>query len=149
MRSFLLTVHIAAAGTWLGANVTQAVASRAMGAHGSQAVAGWYRFAGNLSRFVYIPAGVLLVITGTWMVLTIDAYSFGNAFVIIGLAVVIVGAILGSAVFDPTSKVAAQAAETNDASTFRAAAAKLATFGVLDTLLILLAITVMVLRLGA
>lgn len=149
MRNVLLIVHIAAAGAWLGANIVQIAGQRMMAATPPEARAAWYRVTGGLAGPVYIPAGVLLVITGSWMVLTIDAYSFADAFVVIGLAVIVVGAILGNAVFSPRSEAAADALEAGDDSRLRDATGKLAIFGVLDTLLVLFAITVMVLRLGA
>lgn len=149
MRDVLLILHIAAAGTWLGADLVQAVGQRMMAGTGSETRAGWYRFTGNLVRPLYMPAVALLVITGVWMVLSIDAYSFADTFVIIGLAVVVVGTVLGFAIFEPTSQAAARAVESDDPASLRSANGKLATFGVIDTLLVLFAITVMVLRLGA
>lgn len=92
MREVLLIVHIAAAGAWLGANIVQIAGQRMMAATPPEARAAWYRVTGGLAGPVYIPAGVLLVISGSWMVLTVDAYSFADAFVVIGLAVIVVGA---------------------------------------------------------
>lgn len=142
-------MHIAAAGAWLGANFVQIAGQRMMAARGSEVLAGWYRFTGNLSRPIYIPAGVLIVVTGVSMVLITDSYSFSDTFVIIGFLVVVTGAVLGNVVFEPNSERAASAAESGDRPGLRAAATKLATFGSIDTALILLAITVMVLRLGS
>lgn len=149
MRQVLLIVHIAAAGAWLGANFVQIAGQRMMATKPPDARAAWYRVTGALAGPLYIPAGVLLVVTGVWMVLSIGAYSFADAFVIIGLAVIVVGAVLGNVVFGPRSEAAAQAVETGDDSRLREATGKLTTFGVIDTLLVLFAITVMVLRLGA
>lgn len=112
MRDVLLIIHMAAAGTWLGAHLVQAVGQRMMAGTGSETRAGWYRFTGNLVRPLYIPAVALLVITGVWMVLSIDAYSFADTFVIIRLTVVVVGTVLGFAVFEPTSQAAARAVES-------------------------------------
>lgn len=149
LRDVLLILHIAGAGTWLGANLVQTMAPRLAASHGPVVTAGWYRVAGRLSKPLYIPAGVLIVLTGVWMILISEAYSFTSVFVLIGLAVVIIGAVLGSVVFEPTSEAAARAIESGDESTSRGAIGKLSGFGVLDTLLVLFAIVVMVLRLGA
>lgn len=145
----MLILHIAAAGAWLGANLVQIAGQRMMATKPSDARAAWYRVTGSLAGPLYIPAGVLLVVTGAWMVLTIDAYSFADAFVVIGLAVIVVGAVLGNVVFSPRSEAAAQAVETGDDSRLRDATGKLATFGLIDSVLVLFAITVMVFRLGA
>jgi hypothetical protein len=59
----------------------------------------------------------------------------------------IVGGILGRLVFEPGGQAAAEAVESEDATAIRAATGRLATFGVIDTLLLLFTITAMVLRL--
>lgn len=144
LTDILLIFHIAAAGTWFGANVIQAVAPPMMAKQGAEAVAGWYRVAANLSKNLYIPAAVLLLITGVWMVLRIDAFGFGTRFVTIGFAMIVVGAILGIVVLGPGAAAAAQAVESGDQGRIKATAAKLATWGTVDTLLVLLTIGAMV-----
>jgi hypothetical protein len=73
-----------------------------------------------------MPVGILVLGTGVGMVLSSEgAYRFEDLFVVIGVVVVIVGAVLGPAVFTPTG--------------FKAA----------DTVLVLFAMLVMVLRLGS
>lgn len=145
-RDVLLVLHIAGAGTWLGANVVQAVVPSAAARAGASALAGWYRITSLLSTRLYIPAAFLILITGVLLVLQSDAYGFGSTFVTIGLAVIVIGALLGRFVFGPGGEAAAAAVESEDGDAIRAASGRLATFGIIDTLLILFAITVMVLR---
>jgi hypothetical protein len=83
------------------------------------------------------------------MVLLSDAYGFGTLFVTIGLAMIIIGALLGILVFDRGSQQAATAIEAGEQAAIRSATGRLAGFGVLDTVLLLFTITAMVLRLGA
>ncbi|MGB7861341.1 MAG: hypothetical protein WBM90_12650 [Acidimicrobiia bacterium] len=142
----LLVLHIAAAGTWLGANVMQAVVPPMMARQSAEAAAGWYRTAAGLSKKLYMPAAILLLITGIWMVVRIDAYSFGSLFVTIGFVMIVVGAILGIVIFGPGSEAAADAVESGDPGRIKAAASKLATWGTVDTLLLLFTITAMVIR---
>ncbi len=150
LRDVLLILHIAAAGTWFGANIVQAVAPPRTAKHGPEVAAGWYRVAGGLSSVLYMPVGIVIVVTGIWMVLISNgAFSFGSVFVGIGFAVVVIGALLGKFVFEPTSAKAAEAIESGDGDAIRATSGTIARFGALDTLLVLLAITVMVLKLGA
>jgi uncharacterized membrane protein len=149
LRDVLLILHIAGAGAWLGANIVQAMAPSLAAKQGPAAQAGWYRIAARLSSRLYMPAAILILITGVWMVLLSDAYGFGTLFVTIGLAMIIIGAILGILVFDRGSERAATAIETGDQAAIRSATGRLAGFGVLDTVLLLFTITVMVLRLGA
>ncbi|HEY7468397.1 MAG TPA: hypothetical protein VIC07_02540 [Acidimicrobiia bacterium] len=149
LRDVLLTLHIAAAGTWLGANIVQAVAPSMAAKQGPEAAAGWYRVAGRLSGRLYMPVGIVVAATGIWMILISETFDFSSVFVGIGFVVVIIGALLGKFVFEPGSERAAAAIESGDQTAIRSAASRIATFGAIDTLLVLLAITVMVLKLGA
>ena len=149
LRDILLVLHIAGAGTWLGANIIQAIAPSMAAKHGAQAAAGWYRVAGSLSTRLYMPASIVILATGIWMVLISDAYSFGSLFVTIGFGMVVIGGLLGKFVFEPGSEEAAQAVESGDKGRIRSAAGRIAAFGTVDTLLLLFTITAMVLRLGA
>jgi hypothetical protein len=96
-----------------------------------------------------MPAAILILATGIWMVLLVDAYGFGTLFVTIGFGMILVGALLGIFVFDPASERAADAIESGDQEAARSATGRVAAFGVLDTVLLLFTITAMVLRLGA
>lgn len=145
-RDVLLVLHIAGAGTWLGANVVQAVVPAPLARAGSDALAGWYRTTSRLSTRLYIPAALLILITGVLLVVQSDAYGFASNFVTVGFGTIIVGAILGRLVFEPGGEVAASAVESEDGARIKSAAGRLAGFGILDTLLLLFTITVMVLR---
>jgi len=146
-REILLTLHIAGVGTWLGANVVQAVVPSAAARVSTAALAGWYRVTSMLSRRLYMPAAILILITGILLVLENEVYSFGSVFVTIGFAMIIIGAVLGVVVFDPGGKAAAEAVESEEPSAIRAAVARVARWGLVDTLLLLFTITAMVLRL--
>jgi len=150
MSDFLLVLHIAGAGTWLGANIVQAVAPSMAFNQGGAVASGWYRIAARLSKVLYIPAAILIVVTGIFLVLASEgAYSFGSTFVASGFTMIVIGAVLGSFVFGPVSERAADAIEASDGAAIKATTGRLATFGVIDTLLLLTTITVMVLKLGA
>ena len=145
LNSFLLTVHIAAAGTWLGANMVQAVVPSMMAKQGPAAAAGWYRTAAGFNR-LYMPAGILLLATGIWMVLRIEAFGFSSLFVTIGFVMIVIGVVLGIAVFAPGGEAAADAIESGDQNRIKKATAKLAMWGTVDTLLLLFTIGAMVIR---
>ena len=147
LRDALLVLHIAGAGIWLGANIIQAVVPPMTARLGVEATAGWYRVAAQLSKKVYMPAAILLLITGVFLVLQDGSVGFTTLFVMIGFGMIIIGALFGIFVFDPGSVEAAEAVESADQSRIRAATARLATFGTTDTLLLLFTMTVMVLRL--
>lgn len=149
LRDVLLILHIAGAGAWLGANIVQALAPSLAAKQGPAAHAGWFHVAAKLSSRLYMPAAILILVTGIWMVLLSDAYGFGTLFVTIGFGMIIIGALLGVLVFDRGSEKAATAIEGGDEAAIRSATGRLAGFGVLDTVLLLFTITAMVLRLGA
>ncbi|MGH8950491.1 MAG: DUF2269 family protein [Acidimicrobiia bacterium] len=149
LRQILLVLHIVGAATWFGANIVQALAPGMTAKQGPQAAAGWYRVAAGLSTRLYMPASILILATGIWMVLITDEYSFGSTFVTIGFGMIVVGALFGIIVFGPGSERAAQAIEAGDKEAIRSTAGRIAAFGTVDTLLLLFTITAMVLRLGA
>ena len=148
MRDFLLILHIVAAGTWLGANVTQAVVTRRLTVSGGEVAAAWMRSTVAMARYLYIPAGVLALLTGVGLVLVSEVYEFSDVFVSVGLFTVVVGALLGSRVFGPHGERAAAAFEADDPEAGGAATRRVAGFGMLDTALLLVTITAMVMRWG-
>lgn len=146
-RDILLILHIAGAGTWLGANVVQAVVPPVAARKSSEVLAGWYRITSAMATRVYIPAAILILLTGVLLVLDNEAYGFGTLFVTIGFAMIVIGALLGSLVFGPGGEKAAEAVESGDGAAVRGAVARLTRYGLIDTLLLLFTITAMVLRL--
>lgn len=146
LRDLLLIFHIAGAGVWLGANVIQAVVPRMAARQGTETAAGWFRIAAGLLNRVYVPASLVILTTGVLLVVRADEYGFGTRFVTVGFAMIVVGAVLGLVVFDRGSEMAAEAIESADEPRIKAATTKLAAFGALDTLLLLLTITAMVTR---
>ncbi|MGD2100608.1 MAG: hypothetical protein PVG83_00065 [Acidimicrobiia bacterium] len=144
----LLVLHIVGVGTWLGANVIQAVIPPVAARSGSETLGWWYRTSSMLSSRLYMPAAILILVTGVLLVLQREAYGFGTPFVTIGFAMIVVGAVLGMVVFGPGGREAATAAETGDRPGLQRAAGRLTRFGIVDTILLLFTITAMVLRLG-
>lgn len=142
----MLILHIAGASAWLGANVMQGVVPPLIAREGVAPAAAWYRIAAQLGKRLYIPASLLIVGTGIVMVLDDDAIGFGTMFVTVGFAMVVVGAILGSAVFERGSNEAADAMEAGDRDRIKRATSRLTRWGMVDTVLLLFTITVMVLR---
>ncbi|MDP9495319.1 MAG: DUF2269 family protein [Actinomycetota bacterium] len=147
LRDLLLVLHIAGAGTWLGANIVQAVVPAMAFKQAGATASGWYRIAGRLSTVLYMPAAILILVTGIVLVLQSEVYSFGSFFVTIGFTTIVIGALLGILVFGPVSNRAADAIDSGDEAGTKAATSRLATFGAIDSLLLLTTITVMVLRL--
>ena len=146
LHEIMLVIHIAAAGTWLGTNVLQAVVPGLAARQGAEVTAGWYRVTAEFGKRVYMPASILVLSSGVGRGRQEDSHSFGSLFVTIGFAMIIVGILLGILVFTPGSKEAADAVESGDQSRIKAATKRIAMFGTIDTLLLLFTMTVMVLR---
>ncbi len=142
----LLIIHIGAAGTWLGANIIQAVVPPLVAQQGVAAAAGWYRATAKFGSRLYGPATILVLATGVAMVLLSEEHGFSAAFVFIGFAMVIIGTLFGKFIFEPGSDAAAEAIESGDQVRIKRAVGRIAAFGTVDTLLLLFTFTAMVFR---
>src|SRR6187399_2516372 len=146
---FWLALHIIAAGTWLGCNVAQLVMGSTVGS-ASDDVRGWWADKGEfLGKAVYPAAGAVVLITGLILVIAGDVYSFASTFVSVGFAAVIVGAVLGGAVFGPRNRAAAEAIRTGDTAGESKARSMILNFAYLDTAIVVLTIFLMVYKTGA
>ncbi|MPZ53147.1 MAG: DUF2269 family protein [Acidimicrobiia bacterium] len=150
MRETLLVLHIIGVATWLGADLVQLTFNRRLTAMGGQPAALWVNTtAVAFARVLYIPSGLLILVTGILMVVNSDVYEFDNIFVGIGIAVVVLGAILGVVVFGRRGERAAQAFAEGEDAEGRSIMTKMTPFGVLDAALVVFAIVAMVGRWGA
>jgi hypothetical protein len=148
MRNFLLFLHIVGAGTWLGANFTQAAVGRKLLTTSAQVAAAWTRSLEVLSRRLYNVTGILVLLSGIALVLVSDgAYSFTDAFVLVGVAMLIAGGAIGGGVLGRGNKRAAELYEEGGQSAELPPLQKrLVAWGVIDTVLLLLTILAMVYR---
>ena len=145
---FLLFLHIVAAGSWLGASVTQLLVTPALQQTGGAVAAAWMRQTVRIGTAVYTPAAVILLITGFWMVIRESVYEFEQAFVAIGIAVVIIGAFFGMRIFGPGGREAAALHEAGDTAKAGQVHQRLTMYSAIDAGLVLFAIWAMVTRLG-
>ncbi|HEX6945962.1 MAG TPA: hypothetical protein VF246_01250 [Acidimicrobiia bacterium] len=106
LQQILLTLHIIAAGLWLGGGIYATLAYRRHAAEGT------------LSRVMAVEekigaffgvAVVTLLLTGIGMVLNSERFSFTHAFVIIGIGAIVVSGALEGRVFGPAMKRAGEA----------------------------------------
>lgn len=144
MRTFALWLHILGGGTWLGANVMQAVVSRGLIGDDTTVAKRWMQAVHKASNPVYGIASVLILATGIYLVLGFDAYSFSDTFVGIGIAVLIIGGALAGLVFSRQTKAAIAAYESGNPAAAAPAHRSIAMWGTIDTLLIALAVLAMV-----
>ncbi len=144
----VLLIHILAAAAWFGANVTQMIVNPRMGKIGGVAAAEWMRSTVLMGKVLYGPAAIVALITG--IILAIDrGYSFGSTFITLGFVTVVVGAGLGIRVFGPVGEKVAEAYESDNEAELKSLTAKLRNFGLVDILLLTLAMASMVMTWGA
>lgn len=149
MSELLLFLHILGAGAWLGTNLAQIALTTSFRREASAATAAYLRGTVALGTRLYTPASVLILLTGIGMVLTSDVYGFGSVFVNVGFLMVVVGGVLGSAVFGPKGRAAAALRDSGDEEGAVAVERRIAGFGVLDTVLLMTTIATMVWKVGA
>ena len=142
-RTLLLALHIASVGGWLGANFMQLVLSPRFARGSAESAAAWTRQTIWLGERYYSVAGALSGISGVLLVLDGD-WSWSSGFIWVGVAVIVIGGAMGGAVFGPLSKRRLAALESGDTATAAQQLKRIIPFGILDTVLILLAVLAMV-----
>lgn len=148
MGDFLLFLHIVAAGSWLGATLTQFVVTPALQKVGGAPAAAWMRQTVRMGRAIITPAAVVLLVTGFWMVIREAVYEFEQTFVAIGIIVILIGAFFGIRIFGPGGREVADLHEAGETAKAARAHQRLAMYGAIDAVLVLFTIWAMVTRLG-
>lgn len=138
-RNGLLTLHIASAAAWLGANATQLFLTPWFAARGGEAAVAWFEATERMARRYYNAAGAVLTVTGVLLVLHAD-YDWSAGFIAVGFTVIVVGAALGVLFF---ARAGADLAARQRAGTGTGVGRYLA-FVALDTTLVLVAVLAMV-----
>ena len=146
MRDVALWLHIIGASMWLGTNVAQTVIGPRLvgGGAGLQ----WLKAVEKASGPIYGAASGLILLTGIYLVLSNDAFSFGSAFVGIGIAVVIIGGALAGLVFNRKTRQAIALFESGDNAKAMPVYKSIGSWALLDTALIAFAILAMVSKWG-
>ena len=131
---------------WFGANVVLGFLGPRVAGQAPAVRAFWAASQGAMARVLYNVAGVGILITGVAMVLNDDEFEFKATFISIGFLAIVIGAALGMAVFGPGCRALEAAInEGNDAEEARLTK-KLTTFGIIDSLVVLVTIVAMVSR---
>jgi uncharacterized membrane protein len=143
MRTVLLIIHILAAGAWIGASVTSGFLSARFRSDNVVGAA-FMRAFEAMGRLLFNVAGIVVLITGIWLVIVSDAWSFSDAFVSIGFLVVIVGALLGIFGFVRLARRGVAAHESANAVEIASVYARLRAFGTIDLVLLVVAVSAMV-----
>ena len=151
LYAVLKTVHVLAAVTWVGGSLTtNLLGTRIAGANDGPRMAAFSRDAAWVGNVVYLPASIVVLVFGVLAVLEGD-WSFGDPWVGIGLAGILVTALTGSLFFGPELKRIAALAESrgpDDAEVVQRTA-RLLRLGRVDLVVLLLVVVDMVLKPGS
>ena len=150
MVEVLLFVHILGVAAWFGANLVRAFARGPMSRADDATAATWHRATVSMGRVIHTPAAVVVFISGFGLVGMGDGvYGMTAPFVVVGIIVVLVGAVLAMTVLGPNGERIATAYEQGDRSLAETVARRSSLIGWVDTVLLAFATLVMVLRWGA
>lgn len=138
----LLALHIVGVAAWLGANFVQFVLGPRFGRGPAAVTAAWTRQTIWLGERYYNAAGAVIGITGVLLVIDGD-WSWGAGFVLVGIAVLAIGAVIGAVFVVPLAKRRATALESGDEASAAGAQSRIIPLAVLDTALVLIAVVAM------
>jgi uncharacterized membrane protein len=142
-------LHVVAAAAWLGGNLIMLMVPGLMAQGGPPAMLATGRTALALGRVFFTPAAIITLLTGIWLVIDIDGYGFGEAFVSVGFAAVIIIVIGSFAVLIPNGRKMVAAMESGDAATAQRLAPRQSTMSVVNVIVLLVTFYAMVARWGA
>ena len=101
---FLLFVHVAAAVIWVGgATVVQFFALRTMKATDPMRMAEFAGDAEATGNRVFVPAALVALVSGLWLVIDSDFLGFGDDWIVIGLLLFAGTFLAGALFFGPES----------------------------------------------
>jgi hypothetical protein len=146
LQNAALWLHILGASMWFGTNVAQMLIGPKL-VNGGAGLA-WLKAVDKVSGPIYGTASGLILLTGIYMVVTNDAFSFGSTFVGIGIAVVIIGGALAGLVFNRKTRQAIGLFESGDTAKAVPVYKSIGSWAVLDTALIAFAVLAMVSKWG-
>jgi hypothetical protein len=141
-RNLLLLAHITAVAAWLGANILQLVVGPRLRARGGDVARQWAETGIFLGKRYYNVVGAAVAITGIALVLHGEWRWQG--FVIVGIAMVIVGGIFGIFGFDRLFRRESEARAAGDEAAATRATRGVTSLALTDTFLLLLTALAMI-----
>lgn len=143
MRTILLALHLCGVAAWLGANFTQMFLVRFYARQPDEARLAWVGATTWMARSYYNAAGALIGVTGVSLVLH-GHWSWSSGFVWIGIAVLVIGGVMGGRGFVPTSSALADAIAASDRPTTARLDRRVLVLALVDTTFVLTAVLAMV-----
>ncbi len=147
----LLTVHVLATATWIGAAVALQVIAKRMGPSTDAAVIDQFaRDAEAVGKYLFGPAAVVLLATGAALVVRQDT-SWGELWIVLGLGGMIAAGAVGGAFLIPEGRRIAALADQpgHDPAEVQARARRRFLIARVDLLVLVLAVADMVFKPGS
>lgn len=96
-------VHILMAIIWVGGAITLQIYATLATRAGPQQTADFAKNAEFIGQRIFMPASIILLLVGLWMVFGWDYWSFTDAWVLVGLAGIAFSIIVGAGFVGPES----------------------------------------------
>jgi len=148
LGEFLLVIHVLSAAAWVGGGFLGAFLGPRLARAGTEASLGWARALDAAGTRYFNPVAILTALTGVGLVLSSDEYDWADAFVSVGLGVVVATAVIAMAVHAPGGRKLIAAIEAGDRDGAAAEGKRAAIWGAISTVLLIVATITMVLKSG-
>lgn len=147
-RTILLSLHIAAIASWLGADVLQHAMRHRWRHEASEATNAWARMQFWLHDRYYAVVAALILVTGIALVQH-EHWSWSSKFIWVGIAAIAAGASLGGVGLKALAKSRVAALDVNDTARADAADRRALPIEMFLTAVVLLTVVAMVQKWGA
>lgn len=147
----LLTLHLLAAATWIGAALAMQVIARRMGPSTADAAVDQFaRDAEAVGKGLFGPAGIVLGLTGFALVIR-EQLSWGSLWIVLGVGALVAAGAVGGAFLVPEGRRIAALADRpgHDPAEVRSRAHRRFLVARIDLGILILAVADMVFRPGA
>jgi putative copper export protein len=147
LRDLYLVLHILLAAAWIGGGLAVGFLLPRMQKSGAVAARAFFLGYEAMGKIFFNVAGVGVLITGILLVLD-GGFEFEDTFVVVGFIAVIIGAILGMAGFAPLGRKLLAAYDKEDAGAVRALTQRFSLYGIIDSVILVVALVAMVYQWG-
>ena len=147
-RTLLLSLHLAAIASWLGADVLQHAFRRRWERESLDAAKAWARMQFWMHDRVVAVVAIVILVTGIALVVE-GEWSWSSNFILIGLATIVAGGALGGVGLKGLARKRLDALESGDTAAAYAAYKRAVPIEIVLTLFVLVTIVAMVHKWGA
>lgn len=144
-------LHVAAVIAWVGAPVVLTVLQARLRRAGDRAtLIGIGRQMETMGKIYFSPLAAATLVTGVLMVVTTDGLSFGDPWILIGLAGIAITLAIGLGVITPTGKKLGEASQATppDGAAIASLSRRITTLTIVNIVILFFVVWAMVIKLG-